>query len=356
METGQTVLSFAAAGSAATGVAGDSGSSTDPNTNDNKATNLGSRMEEAAGSTAQASTRTTMTPTAIPTTMLGNHGVNHAVISGPVALPAPPLKTGDMWKLGHQMKTWKKRYFVLETGVLKYYVTRESSAQRSNPVNLRGLVATTETGKSGGCSFVHIRNAESIALPTDGASNGSSLEASDDYVLYEKIQHFDNSNAAVDSNHNSTEASSSSSPISPAGSQTVLMNDSAEFRTIVTLLLRFDNASTAAQWADAINRHIEYKNSTPVPVIHAGYMRKEGEPCFVSDYVGPMSLLIESLFFDVTGQYFKSWKTRYFILDKGVLSYFETHREHATTSASGFNRLGQMSLEGIPFFAAIFVC
>jgi hypothetical protein len=29
---------------------------------------------------------------------------------------------GFLWKLGHRVKNWKRRYFVLENGVLKYYV------------------------------------------------------------------------------------------------------------------------------------------------------------------------------------------------------------------------------------------
>jgi hypothetical protein len=189
------------------------------------------------------------------------------------AVDTPPLKTGDLWKLGHKLKTWKKRYFVLESGVLKYYACRDSTSLQNRPINLRDLVTSINVGKNGlsNYTFVHLENAKSASASTVSGplGDGSALpEASDDYVLCEKMNllgHPDDANLP------------SGQAIAASSSYTILMNDTTEFRPIVSLLLRFDTAALAISWAEAINRHIYFKNNMPLPPIHTGYMKKEGD-------------------------------------------------------------------------------
>jgi len=46
----------------------------------------------------------------------------------------PAMKTGWAWKQGHMYKNWKKRYFVLYEGTLKYYADYDESTGKAKSI------------------------------------------------------------------------------------------------------------------------------------------------------------------------------------------------------------------------------
>jgi hypothetical protein len=56
----------------------------------------------------------------------------------------PEMRTGWAWKQGHRIKSWKKRYFVLYEGTLKYYVKYDADTgmakNEKDSLNLKNYV------------------------------------------------------------------------------------------------------------------------------------------------------------------------------------------------------------------------
>lgn len=157
-----------------------------------------------------------------------------------MAIPLPERRCGYLLKLGHYFpKMWKTRFFVLEEGQLSYFTTETApgsgigSNMVSHPIVLRGFT------------------------------------------------------------------------VSEPGQGRILISN-GEARTLV---LRFKEMSAFKIWLESIHAHVAYLRAkdeqrmlampdpTVVPLVHVGYMTKQG-------------------------QINKTWKRRFFRLERGELSYF----------------------------------
>ena len=51
---------------------------------------------------------------------------------------APPKRMGFLWKEGHKVRSWKRRYFVLDGGHLDYYESEYTHTAALGTIALRG--------------------------------------------------------------------------------------------------------------------------------------------------------------------------------------------------------------------------
>ena len=60
-----------------------------------------------------------------------------------MVLPEPDMHEGWLWKEGHVAKTWKRRFFVLEHGVLEYFEDPEAAKSALGRIALSGASQVT---------------------------------------------------------------------------------------------------------------------------------------------------------------------------------------------------------------------
>lgn len=83
----------------------------------------------------------------------GNGGSNNNPPNKPTKkVVVPKVQTGFIKKEGQKYKSWKNRYFVLDSGVISYYtddIKNSSAQQKGEPMNIRGykLVENKENAK-----------------------------------------------------------------------------------------------------------------------------------------------------------------------------------------------------------------
>jgi len=86
--------------------------------------------------------------------------------SAEMAEPSSPYATKSGWltKQGHIFRTWKKRWFVLEEQLLKYYKAADESTSTANPEKM---------GDSDMKGCISIQNCKVVTLPPADAAGRS---------------------------------------------------------------------------------------------------------------------------------------------------------------------------------------
>jgi hypothetical protein len=177
---------------------------------------------------------------------------------------------GYMNKEGRKVKSWKHRYFVLEKGILSYYESERSAAVLGEPIDLRDYTV-------------------------------SCVKENKQIILQQQLSHADAVNAAAN-----TITSRNNRESGIPGTSSIVLPQALYARR--QLLLELENEQAIDDWMQSFQEHIKYKNKLCMPDICTGYMRKQG-------------------------RVIKNWKERFFVLDKGVLYYYDSSTSYSPAGA-----------------------
>ena len=207
----------------------------------------------------------------------------------------PVTKQGWMKKQGRMMPTWKTRYFVLELGVLTYF--KEDVSGRGPSRASFGTESTDDQGNETG--RIHLaKHTAQRDFVTDATLNDVIMDAGGDHSDgYFQIQ---------------------------------LLCDG-----VVNLFLKPLDSLDCANWKAALDAHIKYANDQ----VAAQYAPRVGIKRYATldtrskgkSILPPSSA---SGMIEKEGHIMKNWKTRFFILENGIFSYYKPPVESAAAGAS----------------------
>jgi hypothetical protein len=181
--------------------------------------------------------------------------LNQAILTG---VNQPPSKfAGCFLKQGSVLKSWKKRYFVLNKGVLSYYEKNFESVPNQSKEQLNKASKLYLKGS------ISLQNYEISTTIKD-----SQTLAAKDLVVSAQTSH-----SIFPSLRRSLKLSSESDQIS---SNIIALVPTSGNKNLRELRLKLqdkdsDNQYSLTQWVDVLKQHIQYaiKLATPMPVITA---------------------------------------------------------------------------------------
>jgi hypothetical protein len=184
----------------------------------------------------------------------------------------PRLFCGYMKKEGRNYKNWKNRYFILEKGILSYFDSESSSVVLGDPLDMRDYAAEADLAKK-------------------------------QIVLTQQQTYSDAVNAAS----STPKPSRDSGLTSTSASAPIVLPTALTVRR--QLLLELASEQEISDWMESFEEHSTYRRKQSIPEVCTGYMRKQG-------------------------RFIKSWKERFFVLDRGLLSYYDSSSHYSPATAA----------------------